>query len=57
MYGHIDIGDRVVSPCGVIVQVQDGAFVRLRPKKPGTLRCLDRNIKTIELDLLKPGQA
>jgi substrate-binding family protein len=56
MYGHIDIGNRRVSPCGVIMQVRDGAFVRLRPKQPGKLRCVDRNITTIELDLLKPGQ-
>jgi ABC-type branched-subunit amino acid transport system substrate-binding protein len=55
MYGHIDIGNRGVSPCGVIMQVKDGEFVRLRPKKPGTLRCRPGNIKTIELDLLKPG--
>jgi ABC-type branched-subunit amino acid transport system substrate-binding protein len=52
MYGHIDIGNRVVSPCGVIMQVRDGEFVRLRPEKPGTLLCRKGNIKRIELDFL-----
>jgi Periplasmic binding protein len=52
MYGHIDIGNRVVSPCGVMMQVRDGEFVRLRPQKPGTLLCRKGNIKRIELDFL-----
>jgi hypothetical protein len=56
MFGHIDIGAKRPSPCGVMMQVQDGAFVRLRPKTPGTLLCDTKNLETIELDLLK-GQS
>jgi len=51
MFGTIDIGDRVPGPCGVIMQVQDGKFERVRPKQPGTLRCDKKNIETIEFDL------
>jgi hypothetical protein len=51
MWGTTDIGAKVPSPCGVITQVQDGEFVRIRPKKAGTLRCEPKNLLTIELDL------
>jgi ABC-type branched-subunit amino acid transport system substrate-binding protein len=55
MFGRIDIGGKRPNMCGVIMQVRDGKFVRLEPKKPGTLRCDPRNIKRIEADLLKAG--
>ena len=56
MFGPIDIGARRATPCGVMMQVRNGKFVRLTPKKPGTLRCDAKNFSTIELDLLK-GQS
>jgi Periplasmic binding protein len=55
MFGHIDIGEKRPNACGVMLQVQGGKFVRLDPKKPGRVRCDKRNIRTIELDLLKGG--
>jgi len=51
MWGTTDVGGRVPGACGVIVQVRDGEFKRIRPKKPGTIRCDENNIETIELDL------
>lgn len=51
MFGHIDIGEKRPSACGVMMQVQDGDFVRIYPKKPGTLRCDEKNIETVQLDL------
>jgi hypothetical protein len=51
MWGTTDIGAKEPSPCGVITQVQDGEFVRIRPKKPGTLRCEPENLLTVKLDL------
>jgi len=51
MWGTTDIGAKVPSACGVITQVQDGEFVRIRPKKVGTLRCEPKNLLSVELDL------
>jgi ABC-type branched-subunit amino acid transport system substrate-binding protein len=39
MLGPTDVGGRKISPCGVILQVRDGKFVRVSPKKKGTLDC------------------
>jgi hypothetical protein len=55
MFGTVDIGNRLPSPCGVITQVRDGEFVRVRPKRPGTLRCDRANMTAIERDLRSPG--
>ena len=39
MLGPTDVGGRKVSPCGVILQVKNGKFVRISPKKKGTIDC------------------
>jgi ABC-type branched-subunit amino acid transport system substrate-binding protein len=39
MLGPTDVGGRKISPCGVILQIKDGKFVRVSPKKKGTLDC------------------
>jgi hypothetical protein len=39
MLGPTDVGGRKISPCGVIMQVKDGKFVRVSPKKRGTFDC------------------
>jgi hypothetical protein len=39
MLGPIDVGARKVGPCGVILQVRDGKFVRVHPKKKGMFDC------------------
>ncbi|MGH9014327.1 MAG: ABC transporter substrate-binding protein [Acidimicrobiia bacterium] len=44
-----DVGGRTVSGCGAIVQVRDGEFVRVSPKKKGTLDCGD--VVRVKVDL------
>jgi ABC-type branched-subunit amino acid transport system substrate-binding protein len=44
-----DVGGRKVSGCGAIVQVRDGEFVRVAPKKKGTLDCGD--VVRVKVDL------
>jgi Periplasmic binding protein len=39
MLGPTDVGGRKISPCVVALQVKDGKFVRVNPKKKGTLDC------------------
>jgi ABC-type branched-subunit amino acid transport system substrate-binding protein len=39
MLGPTDVGGRKVSPCGVIMQIKNGKFVRVTPKKKGTFDC------------------
>jgi ABC-type branched-subunit amino acid transport system substrate-binding protein len=39
MLGPTDVGGRKISPCGVILQIKNGKFVRVSPKKKGTLDC------------------
>jgi ABC-type branched-subunit amino acid transport system substrate-binding protein len=44
-----DVGGRKVSGCGAILQVRDGEFERVSPKKKGTLKCGD--VVKVKLDL------
>ena len=39
MLGATDVGGRKVNPCVVILQVKNGKFVRVTPKKKGTFDC------------------
>jgi ABC-type branched-subunit amino acid transport system substrate-binding protein len=39
MLGPTDVGGRKISPCGVILQIKNGKFVRVSPKKKGTVDC------------------
>ena len=39
-----------ISPCYVMMQVQNGKFVRLSPSKPGTFDCTASNVTTVTLD-------
>ena len=34
-----DVGGRKVGPCGMILQIKNGKFVRVSPTKKGTLDC------------------
>ncbi len=52
MFGKIDLAGRKASPCHVLSQVQNGKFVRIDPKKPGTFDCKKRNVIHVKLDLL-----
>jgi ABC-type branched-subunit amino acid transport system substrate-binding protein len=44
-----DVGARKVSGCGAIMQVRDGEFVRVSPKKKGTFECGD--VVKVKVDL------
>ena len=53
MWNMTDIGNRTVSDCLVISQVQDGAYERVFPTEPGTFDCDPSYVATgMELDLL-----
>jgi ABC-type branched-subunit amino acid transport system substrate-binding protein len=39
MLGPTDVGGRKIGPCGVILRIKDGKFVRVSPKKKGTFDC------------------
>jgi ABC-type branched-subunit amino acid transport system substrate-binding protein len=39
MLGPTDVGGRKIGACGMIMQVKNGKFVRVSPKKKGTLDC------------------
>ena len=48
MLGPTDVGGRKVSPCGLIMQVKNGKFVRVSPKKKGTVDC-SGGTKTVDV--------
>jgi hypothetical protein len=48
MLGPTDVGGRKVGPCGVILQVKKGKFVRVSPTKKGTLDC-SGGVKTVKV--------
>jgi len=52
MWGATNVAERVPSPCFLVLQVKDGEFVRVYPKKPGTLDCKSSNAIRIKEDLL-----
>jgi hypothetical protein len=52
MMGVTDVGDRVPSSCFALLQVQDGKFVRIHPKKKAAFDCNKKNLVTLELDLI-----
>jgi ABC-type branched-subunit amino acid transport system substrate-binding protein len=54
MFGTIDIGNRVPTPCFMILQVRNGKFTRVYPSKPGTLDCTKSNNIDIKENLLGP---
>jgi ABC-type branched-subunit amino acid transport system substrate-binding protein len=51
MFGTIDLAGRVASPCHVLLQVQNGKFVRVSPTKRGTFDCAKHNVIHVKLDL------
>lgn len=53
MWGTTDIGNRVPTPCVMVLQVRNGKFTRVYPKKPGTLDCKKSNPITIKESLLR----
>jgi hypothetical protein len=52
MMGSTDVGDRVPSSCFALLQVKDGDFERVYPKKAASFDCKKSNRVTLELDLI-----
>jgi Periplasmic binding protein len=51
MLAPIDLAGRLISNCSVLMQVQDGEYVRVSPKKAGTFKCHDDGIVERKLDI------
>jgi hypothetical protein len=51
MLAPIDLAGRQISNCSVTLQVKDGDFVRVSPKKPGTFKCWPNGIVERKLDI------
>ena len=52
MLGKTDVGKRIPSSCFDLLQVKNGEFTRIYPKKPGTFDCKPSNRVTLKLDLI-----
>jgi ABC-type branched-subunit amino acid transport system substrate-binding protein len=52
MLGTTNIGQRIPSPCYVVMQVKHGRFTRIYPAKPGTFDCRPNNVANLKEDLL-----
>jgi hypothetical protein len=50
MLGPTDVGGHGISPCFMLVQVQNGKFVRVFPKKKDTFDCNSKSVFTVKLD-------
>ena len=48
MLGPTDVGARKISPCGVVLQIKGGKFVRVSPTKKGTFDC-SGGVKTVKV--------
>jgi ABC-type branched-subunit amino acid transport system substrate-binding protein len=53
MFVPLDLAGKKILPCGVINQVKDGKFVRVRPTKAGTYTCTKNGRLLWKLDLIK----
>jgi hypothetical protein len=53
LFAPTDIGARIYTECYVLTQVKNGKFVRVHPKKAGTMDCKKRNVINPELDLVE----
>jgi hypothetical protein len=51
LIGPTDVGGHKVNGCFMTMQIKDGKFVRVFPKKKGTLNCDAKNTVKVELDL------
>jgi hypothetical protein len=43
-------GSGSISPCFMVMQVQNGKFVRVYPTKPGTMDCNPANLVQVSMD-------
>jgi hypothetical protein len=51
MLAPIDLAGRQISNCSVTLQVKDGEYVRVSPKKAGTFKCWPNGIVERKLDI------
>jgi hypothetical protein len=51
MIGAVDVGKKLVTDCYLQLQVKDGKFVRVFPKKAGTFSCDPKNRVDVKLDI------
>ncbi len=51
MLATTNVAGRKVSPCYVLLQVENGKFVRVHPTKAGTFDCSPSNAKTYKVNL------
>jgi hypothetical protein len=51
MLAPIDLAGRTASNCSVTLQVKDGEYVRVSPKKPGTFKCWPDGLIERKLDI------
>jgi ABC-type branched-subunit amino acid transport system substrate-binding protein len=52
MLGATNIGQRLPSPCYLVMQVKHGEFRRVYPSTPGTFDCRPSNVANLKEDLL-----
>jgi hypothetical protein len=52
MWGTTDIGNHEATSCFVLMQIENGAFTRVYPKKPGSFDCKKSNAVRVHADLL-----
>jgi hypothetical protein len=52
MWAPTNIGQRLLSPCFLVMQVKNGQFTRIYPSMPGTFDCNPSNRALIKTDLL-----
>ena len=53
MVAPTDVGGRVANSCFMLMQVTNGEFKRIHPKKKGTFDCKKSNRVEIELDIIQ----
>jgi ABC-type branched-subunit amino acid transport system substrate-binding protein len=52
MIGKTDIGNKILTPCFLLLQWKSGKFGRVYPAKAGSFDCKPSNDGTVKLDLL-----
>ncbi len=50
MIGASDIGGRRFGPCFIVMQIHNGKWARVYPKKPGTFDCTAKNLGAVKVD-------
>ena len=55
MYGTVDLADRKISACTLLVQFKNDKFVRVWPSKAGTFDCKPSNTVTYQADFAGTG--